>query len=329
MYCLRPLCPHDFEMLWEFAQQAQVGMTNLPKHRETLRKISDHALASFHKQLPKEQAYYLFCLEDLHSKKLVGVSGIFASTGGADLLEYYAIRRHSFENPLKESIPAYHLLEKILYPTGPSELCSLYLTPQARKEGLGKLLSLGRLLFIHSFPDYFTSSIFADMRGWIDERNISPFWEAVGRKFLPMDFTQFMDLRTQDPHISRFLPDRIYLEMLPAQARAVIGTTHGNTRPALHMLERQGFNWSQEVDLFDAGPRIMAQINKLHLLQKIKKGSFKPRGAEGAPKALICNGAWDFRCCLGALNEEQGHGETTLFSILEMSSQQEVLYAFL
>src|SRR5690554_7336923 len=52
----------------------------------------------------------------------------------------------------------------------------------------------------------------------------------------------------------------IYLLMLPESARAVIGRVHDNTRPALKMLEAEGFNFNGMVDIFDGGPVVEAFI---------------------------------------------------------------------
>ncbi|MEH6563248.1 MAG: arginine N-succinyltransferase, partial [Marinobacter sp.] len=59
----------------------------------------------------------------------------------------------------------------------------------------------------------------------------------------------------------------IYLPMLPDSARAVIGRVHGNTAPALKMLQAEGFNFNGMVDIFDGGPVVEAFVNTIRTVR--------------------------------------------------------------
>ena len=61
---------------------------------------------------------------------------------------------------------------------GYSELASLFLAPDARGGGLGRLLSFGRLAFMSQHADRFAPRYMADIRGWTDTAGVSPFWDA-------------------------------------------------------------------------------------------------------------------------------------------------------
>ncbi len=61
--------------------------------------------------------------------------------------------------------------------TGSSELCTLFLDPEWRKEGNGYLLSKSRFMFMAAFRDKFNEKVVAEMRGVIDEHGYSPFWQ--------------------------------------------------------------------------------------------------------------------------------------------------------
>lgn len=72
--------------------------------------------------------------------------------------------------------------------TGSSELCTLFLDPQWRKEGNGYLLSKSRFLFMAAFRERFNEKVVAEMRGVIDEQGYSPFWESLANAFSPWSF---------------------------------------------------------------------------------------------------------------------------------------------
>lgn len=67
--------------------------------------------------------------------------------------------------------------------TGSSELCTLFLDPDWRKEGNGYLLSKSRFMFMAAFRDKFNEKVVAEMRGVIDEHGYSPFWQSLGKRF--------------------------------------------------------------------------------------------------------------------------------------------------
>ena len=72
--------------------------------------------------------------------------------------------------------------------TGCSELCTLFLDPDFRKNQNGKFLSKIRFLFMAAFQDCFKNTLIAEMRGYSDENGRSPFWDALGHHFFDMDF---------------------------------------------------------------------------------------------------------------------------------------------
>ena len=55
----------------------------------------------------------------------------------------------------------------------------------------------------------------------------------------------------------------IYVPLLSAEAREVMGEVHMNTRPALALLESQGFQKTDLVDIFEAGPLVRAECKNI------------------------------------------------------------------
>ena len=59
----------------------------------------------------------------------------------------------------------------------------------------------------------------------------------------------------------------IYLELLPEEAVAVIGRVHEQTKPALAMLESQGFVRTDQIDIFDGGPVVQCATQSIAAVQ--------------------------------------------------------------
>ena len=58
----------------------------------------------------------------------------------------------------------------------------------------------------------------------------------------------------------------LYTCFLSEEARGVIGRVHPNTEPALAMLKAEGFSYQGYVDIFDAGPAIEAETDKIRAI---------------------------------------------------------------
>src|SRR3546814_6077601 len=72
-------------------------------------------------------------------------------------------------------------------------------------------------------------------------------------------------------HGNQFIADLmpkhpIYTAMLPESARAVIGMPHPNGRAAMRMLEKEGFQQGDYVDIFDGGPTMVVQTDQVRSL---------------------------------------------------------------
>jgi arginine N-succinyltransferase len=200
--------------------------------------------------------------------------------------------------------------------TDTSEICSLLLSDSHRGGGNGLLLSRCRFMFLDHFRKHFSEKVFAEMRGVSDRDGRSPLWEALGRQFFDMDFTEADILSGQGnkSFIAELMPKfPIYLPMLPDQARAVIGRVHDNTAAALKMLQAEGFNFNGMVDIFDGGPVVEAFIHNIRTVRDSSdrtvmirsdrapaptsgpaKGTFKGASAEDARarEMMVCNGSF-------------------------------------
>lgn len=303
MFRLRTYQSKDLDAVIDLAHQAQIGMTNLPKNRERLKGMGELSLRSFQEEISKPALhFYIFVLEDAKTHDIIGISGIKSIT---PVLEYYQVSSITLPRLFEEVPHQFQILERVKYTHGPSEICALFLSEKARQQGLGKLLSLSRFHFMAAFPLRFTDQLFADMRGIIHPNGDCPFWDGVGRHFLPLPFTKFMELRDQkeDP-ISSLMPSLpIYIDLLPESVKNAIGQTHVNTHPALKMLLELGFSPTGEVDLYDAGPRVIAKTSSIKTIKESKTIIIDSIAKElNAPPRLISNENLDFKSAWGQID---------------------------
>jgi arginine N-succinyltransferase len=262
-----------------------------------------HSQRSFDHRIKKAGGdHYLFVLQEWATGQIAGTSGIIARVGGFDPFYTYEVRKERFSHlPLgiDREMDVLHLK---LDHKGPSEVCSLCLKTVFRRAGLGQLLSLARFLFMAAFPQRFDDRVIAELRGFTDEKGLSPFWESVGRHFFSQSFAEadFLSGIGQKDFIRDLMPRYpIYPPLLPLVAQAVIGKVHRDAEPALRILLHQGFHLSNEVDIFDAGPLVIANRPEIRAIREAREGRvtrIRPISTEAI--FLVCHGALKFRACL-------------------------------
>ena len=78
----------------------------------------------------------------------------------------------------------------------------------------------------------------------------------------------------------------IYTHFLTPEAQAVIGEVHPQTAPARAVLEKEGFRYRNYVDIFDGGPTLECDIDRVRAIRKAARLRFQkasPRRASGQP----------------------------------------------
>jgi arginine N-succinyltransferase len=307
MFVLKAVRDGDLPQLLALTRTIDGTLTTLPPNEDFLRDRLDEALRAFRPGVKKPGGeFYLFVLENTDTGELVGTSGIASRVGGFDPFYSYEIRPERFVHPplkIEKEIAVLHLKE---LHRGPSEICSLFLRTDCRREGAGRLLSLGRFQFIAAFPSRFDATIIAELRGYIDQRGRSPFWESVGRHFFEHDFYTADNLcgLGNKEFIADLMPRHpIYVPLLPPAVQAVIGKVHHDTEPALAMLLSEGFVRTGEIDIFDAGPQLRAATTDVRTVRETRTARVTEIVAEipEAPASLVSNGALEFRACIGAV----------------------------
>lgn len=302
---LRAARPSDLEPIYQMAKLTGGGFTNLPPDRKALGAKLERSAAAF-ARTDDELADELFVLvlEDGRTREVRGTCQIFTQVG--QLWPFYSYRlttltQHSQE--LDRTVRA-ELLGLVTDLEGSSEVGGLFLHPSERAGGLGMLLARGRYLFIAMHRRRFADRILAELRGIIDERGGSPFWDGVAGRFFGMGFQEadYFNAINGNQFIADLMPKHpVYVAMLSEAARAAIGVPHPSGYAAMRMLENEGFSYEGYVDIFDGGPTMTARTDKVASISNSQESILVATECEMGERALIATGQLgSFRCCYGA-----------------------------
>lgn len=303
MLLVRNVQLDDLDSLYDLIGKSELGLTTLTVSKDKLRRRIEDSVYAFQRQDAKPAGQpYVFVMEDVDTSALVGTSAIYAKVGGFEPFYSYEIQttlRESKKLEVRKEIKALHLKEDH---DGPTELGSLFLMPDYWGNGHGKLLSLSRFLFISQFPERFENEIIAELRGVVDKNGKSPLWAALGSHFFQIEFPKAETLTSESKKFIADLMPRhpIYIPLLPQEAQEVIGQVHRNTRPARAMLEREGFEYREIVDIFDGGPTVHADTQNIRAVRDNVLVKVKHVVAEVQTDArkIASNCELGFRCCL-------------------------------
>ncbi len=312
MIIVRTARETDIDGVLGLAEQAYPGMTTLPPERDVLMAKLNNSVASVNKTVskPEDETYFLV-MEDTEQQKVVGTAAVIACLGSKD--EFYSYKLNRVSQSCKEldkrvSVETLNLSNHF---EGYSEVATLYLDKDYRQNGNGGLLARTRYLFMGQFRERFPEGVMADLRGYFDEHGNSPFWDAVGSHFFEMSFAE-ADLYGA-VHGNQFIADLmpkhpIYVNMLPQTAQDVIGQCNVVGKPAMRMLENEGFRWNGHVDIFDAAPSVDTKIDDIEsiknsVLAEVIGISEHPEDQQ----ALIATSQIaDFRSCTSTISIEKG-----------------------
>ncbi|MBI5250783.1 MAG: arginine N-succinyltransferase [Desulfomonile tiedjei] len=308
MLVIRPVETKDLDRLYELANLAGFGLTSLPKDEKVLKSRIVESVHSFAKPAEKPRGeLYIFVLEDVEKGIVAGTSNILSKVGGFEPFYAYKIQTCVHESKILSIRKEIQSLLLVAEHSGPTEIGGIYLAPEYRKHGVGRLLSLFRFVFMALDPKRFEPKVIAEIRGVVDDRGQSPFWEALGRHFFDMDYSKADLLSIAN---KRFIADLmptcpIYVPLLPPEAREVLGKAHEQAKPALRMLEEEGFAYSGMVDIFEAGPIVECPLGHIRTVKESRLTTVDQitTGQMDSPPFIIARSQGDFRACMGAVDE--------------------------
>src|SRR5690606_1685193 len=107
---------------------------------------------------------------------------------------------------------------------------------------LGKQLSFIRFLYMGLNKKHFKDEIHSELMPPFDKDGKAPLWEAIGRRFLNMNYHEadILSRSNKEFILSLFPSDTIYETLLPIEARFAIGKVGDDTKPVKKMLEEIG-----------------------------------------------------------------------------------------
>jgi arginine N-succinyltransferase len=266
-YLLRPATLDDLDAIERFSKASTFGIHTLKPGRVRVAERIERSLKAFAGTEPVSgDEIYHFVLEDLRAGRVVGTSGIVASAGANSRFYCY---RNEFSVHASEELGISnreHTLRLCEDLSGHSLLSSFYIEPEYGATLAPQLLSRGRLLFVRNFPHLFAERIGAENPGLCDEEGNSPFWNALGHRFLKMPFPE-AEQRTggrSKSFIAELMPrSPIYVSLLAEDAQWAMGQLHPDGQLPFGILVAEGFDVDSYVDIFDGGPIAEARVAML------------------------------------------------------------------
>jgi len=294
MFRIRQSYREDVDQVLAVAEH--LDTVNLPADRGHIETILERSERAFAEAVPIVDREFLFVLEDLSKKQIIGTSMIYAQHGTKRAPHIF----YRVENDERYSVT---LDKHFIHPTlrigynysGPTEIGGLILLPEYRRnsEALGKALSYVRFLFIRMHRAWFRNQVLSELLPPLGADGTSKLWEALGRKFTGLDY-QEADLLSKDnkEFIHALFPDDpIHTELLPDDVRAIIGQVGPDTKAVERMLRRVGFDYADQIDPFDGGPHFVANADEVSLIQHTRRSSFGGVLGEGetasGPRVLV------------------------------------------
>jgi len=301
VFLIRPSKPEDTSTLVKLART--VYFINLPPAENLISARIDHSRRCFRKlalqwanqtsptskrarkpkpargasssggmaALDENSDVYMFSIVDTESGSVIGTSQIRTHMGGPGNPNWrLAVSEKKFHSESLRFGTTHTVARLDGDESGPSEIGGLILDPGFRGHRLrpGRLLSFIRFHLVGLFRDQFADTILAEMMGPVTSDGDNPFWDAFGRKFIPVKFAE-ADRFCQHNRkfIQELLPkDEIYLTLLPLEVINVVGVVGRETIPARRMLETLGFKYRGFIDPFDGGPHLDCATDQVPLV---------------------------------------------------------------
>jgi arginine N-succinyltransferase len=312
LWRVRPAHADDLPAVLALARLTGGGFTNLPPDAEALARRIDWSARSFARtEDAPHNELYLLLLEEVGSGRIGGTAMVFSRVGAE--WPFYSYKLCTLTQTSRELGRTFRtqFLSLTSDFDGASEVGGLFLHPDLRSGGLGRLLARARYLFMAQHRARFGVHVIAELRGVMDHAGNSPFWDALGRAFFGLSFPQADEFN--GVHGNQFIADLmpkhpIYTALLPEAARAAIGQPHAKGRAALAMLEAEGFKFDNYVDIFDGGPTVSARIDELKTVRLARETEIGALfdGAGGTPSLVAAGTLTGFQAFCAPVADD-GH----------------------
>lgn len=260
-YLVREANPEDRHGLKKLAEIFL--LCSLPNDLKKIDEKIKTSQKSFKKQISKQKRDYIFVLEDLKQKKIVGSSQIVSAYEDNNC-PYFLITKEQGKQYLNLN------RDKV----GKHQVGGLVLLPEYRgtKDRLGALLASIRYLYMGSFPDEFSSKIEANLTSPFqikDGQIYNYFWEEVGKKYHNISYQEsILKFSTQKNNFFENVPKNLkilFSSLLPDSQKSV-RTIHPETKPAYKTLLKLGFTYKNKHHFLDGGCYLSAYVKDIKML---------------------------------------------------------------
>jgi arginine N-succinyltransferase len=158
--------------------------------------------------------------------------------------------------------------------------------------------------------------------GYSDDSNESPFWNAVGRNFFKITYSEAEKLSSLKSRtfLAEVMPHYpIYVPLLPDTAQEAMGSIHPLARNSFDIFMREGFESDRYIDIFDGGPTLQARTSVIRSMAQSRQASVRvgevPRSSRSY---LVANGALhDYRAVVAELDWVPGKPVTLTTQIAD------------
>jgi len=294
MIIIRPITLDDFDALHQIAIESGNGLTSFPDDRQILKYRIKHSMCSFDAKITEPgQQGYLFVMQETSSGEIVGTSGIEASVGQTMPLYHHRIDpclHYSDHLNIRKELQTLTLCTDLAAST---EICSLYLKDNHRVNRNGRALSRFRFLFMAAHKQRFSTRIMAEMRGYADKKNQSPFWSWFEQYFCNISFSTsnhyigIGDMRFASELMPKY---PLYTCLMSQSAQNAINQVHPDTLPALALLEKEGFKSGDYIGVNDAGPAVICPLDQIKTVMASETKQVKIANVENKKNHyLVCN----------------------------------------
>jgi arginine N-succinyltransferase len=257
-FLIRAARTGDHRALLKLARE--LDSINLPTEAKPLQELLECSARSFRGRIrSRAHARYVFCAEEINTKRIVAASMIIAKHGTPEAPHHYLAldTDDRYSHSLRKMFR--HPYLKLRYSMdGPTEIGGLIVDPLMRghPDHLGRQISWVRFLYIAMHPARFEPQVVAEMLAPMSPDGGNVFWDHYGRRVTGLSFQEADSLSTRDKEFIRavFPETPLYTFMLPDEVRASLGSVGEHTRGAVRLLEQAGMRFLEQIDPFDGGP---------------------------------------------------------------------------
>jgi arginine N-succinyltransferase len=274
-YEIRAACTSDLQELYGLARF--LNTVNLPDDEAAIARILEVSERSFRGEIqnPRDREF-IFLLRDREAERAIGTSMVIAQLGrpGEPYIYLDVDREEKYSASLQKHFVHQVLSVRYSY-DGPTEIGGLVVHPAYRNapDKLGTLISFVRFLFVALQRADFRDELLAELLPPLEPDGTSHLWEALGRHFTDMCYSDADRLSKRNKEFIRglFPQGEIYATLLPPRAQAVIGAVGQQTRGVEKLLRRVGFRYAERVDPFDGGPHFIARTDDVSLVRAARR----------------------------------------------------------